>query len=504
MKKYLVSICIILFLISSCDTEEELLQERLDQAQANDPPKPTIGNADFSSYVSIGNSLTAGFMDGALYSAGQQNSFPSLLARQVNAATNIAFNQPNINSENGFNSSFSNIGEGIIKGKLKINISNPSDPQIEATDGELPNAYEGETSALNNFAVPGILLGQLLTPLTGTPGSALENPFYTRFASSPGSSTILADALSADPSFITLWIGANDVLGFALTGAENESIFTPSSTFEAQYSALISQLSASNAPIIMGNIPDVLSIPYFTLVPYLAIPFDPNDPVDQATVSALNDDSQGFGQYNTQLDNLVLGGFITAEEAESRKVVYEFGVNPILVNDSTLTDLRPFFTGTALEIYSFARPATSTDKFTLPASSLLGTEFAPQLNYGVSYPLGEEYVINATEANEITNRITDFNTTISIAASSNTAFYLWDAAELFNAISINGGIEVNGVMLTNSFGIDGIFSADGIHPNRRGNAIIANEFIDIVNENFDATLNPYPVLDEPSNLFVTQ
>ena len=38
------------------------------------------GMADFSTYVSLGNSLTAGFADGALFQASQMNSFPMILS----------------------------------------------------------------------------------------------------------------------------------------------------------------------------------------------------------------------------------------------------------------------------------------------------------------------------------------------------------------------------------------------------------------------------------------
>lgn len=42
--------------------------------------KITSGNADFSNYVSIGNSLTSGYRDGALYIDGQAESYPSIIA----------------------------------------------------------------------------------------------------------------------------------------------------------------------------------------------------------------------------------------------------------------------------------------------------------------------------------------------------------------------------------------------------------------------------------------
>ena len=43
---------------------------------------PGKGSADFTKYVAVGNSLTAGFADGGLYRDGQLNSYPSILAGQ--------------------------------------------------------------------------------------------------------------------------------------------------------------------------------------------------------------------------------------------------------------------------------------------------------------------------------------------------------------------------------------------------------------------------------------
>ena len=45
--------------------------------------EPTFGSVDMTKIVSVGNSLTAGFMDNALYAAGQTNSFPAILAKQA-------------------------------------------------------------------------------------------------------------------------------------------------------------------------------------------------------------------------------------------------------------------------------------------------------------------------------------------------------------------------------------------------------------------------------------
>ena len=41
----------------------------------------STGKADFSKFVSVGNSLTSGFRDGALYLDGQNESFPSMITK---------------------------------------------------------------------------------------------------------------------------------------------------------------------------------------------------------------------------------------------------------------------------------------------------------------------------------------------------------------------------------------------------------------------------------------
>lgn len=65
---------------------------------SNPPPlnsgTASAGNADFTKFVSIGDSLTAGYADGALYLLGQQNSFPGMLAQQFAEVGGGTFEQP--------------------------------------------------------------------------------------------------------------------------------------------------------------------------------------------------------------------------------------------------------------------------------------------------------------------------------------------------------------------------------------------------------------------------
>ncbi|MDX5480335.1 MAG: hypothetical protein LPK07_01500, partial [Hymenobacteraceae bacterium] len=86
MKKYFYkSSMLALFagvLLTSCDPEI-------------DAPASSAGQADFSTYVALGNSLTAGFQDAALYREGQLNSYPAILADQFEAVGGSeVFRQP--------------------------------------------------------------------------------------------------------------------------------------------------------------------------------------------------------------------------------------------------------------------------------------------------------------------------------------------------------------------------------------------------------------------------
>ena len=58
--------------------------------------KLTQGEADFTNYLAIGNSLTAGYADGSLTSSGQLNSYPQRLFEQFQLVTNVkgTFVQP--------------------------------------------------------------------------------------------------------------------------------------------------------------------------------------------------------------------------------------------------------------------------------------------------------------------------------------------------------------------------------------------------------------------------
>lgn len=59
------------------------------------------GTADFSKYVAIGASFTAGFSDGSVFQAAQANSFPSIMAQMMSGAGGGTFTQPMVSDNIG-------------------------------------------------------------------------------------------------------------------------------------------------------------------------------------------------------------------------------------------------------------------------------------------------------------------------------------------------------------------------------------------------------------------
>jgi len=535
MISYLKTLFALLFIAAflfSCEGSYDSLVE--DQLEENPTPEPIsgdAGSADFSNYVAIGNSLTAGYMDGALYNMGQEYSLAALLHQQMQyAGAPGNFNQPDINSELGFNTSVEQPQGGPILGRYKLDTSIPGPSPTVGGDEITP--YEGDTGELNNFGVPGILVGQLLTPATGGPQSdPAFNPFYARFASNPGSSTILGDAVATQPSFFTLWIGNNDVLGYAVSGASNPNILTSEQNFENYFTTTISQLmNNTTASGVVATIPPVSTVPFFQAVSYDAVELS----AEEAT--QLN---QGLSSVNSALQ-AVADNFPnrSQEDMDARKVNYQEGSNPILVNDPELPDLENEFdqleqsgaiTAQQRQMlipYEQSRPLTANELVTLSAGAVLGTELNPQsqtpTTIGVVIPLGydsqesafgDAYYLTVPEQQQIQNRTTAFNTIIATAVAQNSdRLALFDInagfpgnpntnlgafADLFG---VDGelGIRVQGTLLQPDFSPNGVFSTDGIHPNPRGNAILANEFIRVIENAFGASIPEVDVLDLPS------
>ena len=456
------------------------------------------GDADFSNYVALGNSLTAGYADGALFMSGQKDSYPNIMAQQFSFVGGGDFTQPLTSDDLG---GLLLGGQQILGNRLVLSADENGNPFPAPLDGmPTTDVVSSETGPFNNMGVPGAKSYHLVTPGYGSVAGVANgtaNPWYARFATSE-SSTVLADAASLNPSFFSLWIGNNDILGYATSGGsgvDQTGNLDPSSyggnditdpnVFAAAYSAQVDALVAGGAKGVLLNIPDVTSIPYFTTVPAQSIP------LDAATAGAVN---AQFALYNGALGQLVAAGFISAEEAALRQVNFNEGINYPIMTDVDLTDVTAILIGGGIDPQTAAllgqlRQVKSDDLVVLTASSALGSVPDPSNPLGivgVSIPLTNQFVLTSTEQDRVATAGAAYNAIIEGLAAANELGY-GDMKSALADVAANGA-AYNGGLLTSTYVTGGAFSLDGVHPTPRGYAFTANTIIDVINTTYNASI----------------
>lgn len=431
------------------------------------------GSADFTKYVAIGNSLTSGYADGALYKSGQENSYPNILAKQFTTVGGGVFIQPIINTEDGIGLNPTPAGlyltpKLILKilpdmdcGGIPIPGSYSLKPDLlthtpdQATYGAILAARPVNPGPYNNMGVPGAQLQHLF--FKGY-GSALGNPYFARFASSPTAS-ILEDAMAQQPTFFSLWIGNNDVLSSALAGTS--ALVTPADTFAKYYPMAVGALLASGKSPkgIVATIPDVTSIPYFTTisqkVPYNGVFLDSTEAAGLNTL---------YGLYGHP------------------EIVWHAGANPFVIarEDGHWVQMG------ASDLFLLTLP---TDSLKCRGMGIADTTVHP---IPKPYPIPGKYVLDANEQNVIQQAVTAYNITITQTASA-SGLAIVDMNKMLKSFA--SGMIFDGIKFNTSFIQGGLFSTDGIHLNPRGNALVANYFIQAINSKYGSTIPQVSVTD---------
>ena len=234
-------------------------------------PAPSAGSADFSRYIAVGNSLTAGYANGGLYQEGQSMSFPNIIAQQINAVQEINFVQPDIPGN----------GSGYFYLKSLDLSTDPPDVEFDSYDAD-PNWLQQLTGPFNNLGVPGIRVKDIT--FKGYGASPQVNPyFYRMLGGKDPNMSYLEMVQESNPTFFTCWLGNNDVLGYATSGGAKGiggepgtgiDGLTPIDQFQALYDMLIQALTANGAKGIVVTIPDVTLAPFFTTIPWNALVLD--------------------------------------------------------------------------------------------------------------------------------------------------------------------------------------------------------------------------------------
>ena len=475
---------------------EDAVLETQDGAEEMTYSELNTSAVDFSNYIAVGASFTAGYTDGALFAAGQENSFPNILAEKMNA-NDGTFAQPLVDD---------NIG-GLVLGTMVIAeprlYFNGAGPERLA-DIPTTQATTPADGPHHNLGVPGAKSTHLLFDGLGNAANlATEtaNPYFVRIASAPDA-TILGDAVASAPTFFTLSeIGGNDVLGYATTGGDGTNPITPPEGvpgvgFNQTFEYIVEMLTSGGAKGVVANVPYVSSLPHFTAVPYNPVP------LEAANAAAVN---QGFAAYNEGIQQALAAlkdaGLFTEEEAVRRTINFAEGQNAVVIVDEDLTDLGAINPAFA-ELPKY-RQVTSQDLLLLPSSSFIGSlvDDNAQLINGVTVPLEDKWVLTPEEQEALKTATDAYNIKITEVATAK-GLALVDLNGILQEAATTG-VEFDNFTLTTDLVFGGLVSLDGIHLTARGYAFMANKFLEAIdnayNTNFVESNTLAKAVNYPTN-----
>ncbi|MGN7203053.1 SGNH/GDSL hydrolase family protein [Pedobacter sp. SAFR-022] len=358
---------------------------------------PSNGEVDFSRYIAVGNSLTAGYADGGLYLEGQQNSFPEILAKQFKAVGGGDFNSPFFSEAQANGSGYLQFnGFGPTGSPIMGNVTNNT-AWTSAARTSLAK-YDG---TFNNYGVP-----EMKVALLESNGYASNNVYFARILGSAGGNSKYMDFVEAamkdqKATFFSFWEGQNDILGFAYTGGSQP--LTPVTQFETLYNRTVNRLIGDEGRKgVVGTIGDVLGVPYFNVVTLKAL---------QGAVAAVMPNATFYVRT---------------------------GANTTVMADST---------------FKFTLPLSS--------SGLIGVPDAQRRPYGLhpGNPITSNWVLDPEEQAQIKARTNEYNAIIKEIAALNKLAIV-DIDDLMNQFAtpkmVNGAAISTAYITGNIFSLDGI------------------------------------------------
>ena len=512
--KYIWLLIILLGFTACNDIEDVLIDNNVDTS-TEVLPELTAGSADFSSYVAVGASFTAGYTDGAVFIAAQENSFPNILAKEFAKVGGGSFTQPLMND---------NIGGLVFGGtpnpnflpRLYFNGEGPVRlPSTPTTDG-----FNVLSGPFNNVGVPGAKSFHVTFS-----GYGSLNPYFGRMASS-ASATMLGDAVSQNPTFFTLSeLGGNDVLTFATSGGSgvdqtgnlNPSTYgnndiTDPNVFANVFSGIVSTLTNTGAKGVVTNVPYITDLPYFTTIPNNALV------LDATTAGQLT----GFFQAASGifLQGLVLNG-VPLEQAQALAAQYAItfneGPNRFLIDvPATQTNPLGFRQMTAEELLMLPinRNALAQGYGSvvitpevLQVLGLLQQGGTPTLEQAglilaAVNGIDDQDALDIDELTSIKTATDAYNNTIAAVANANENIALVDLNSILTQLA-STGTNFDDYTLDANLVTGGAVSLDGIHLTARGYAFMANKFLEAIDtkfgSNFIASGNVAKAGNHPTN-----
>jgi hypothetical protein len=369
----------------------------------------------------------------------QQFSYPATLARQFGITD---FQQPTVSDPgiptcNGLKTIVPSVTFGPISTKTGV-----------PTNLTLARSYD-------NLSVPGYKIADVSDKLTDSGGVA---DLILR-----GKGTALNQALSLNPSFITLGIIGNDILtvgsaGFLLDGVTA----TPLAAFTAKYNSVAASLKASGRNGVFLSTPDLRLIPLAT------------------TVKPVVTDATGTPV-------LVGGNTIPLLGPGNATFPCPSGVTACPLPPGTLVTLgasapQAALGGKSLLALGFGIPCAVAPTLPQCGKPLPDGSFNPS-----TMTVSPGVLFYPDEVAAIDQRVRDMNAVIKSAADAN-GFKYFDFYALSQDL-IAHGRTYGGIHISNAFVTGGMFAyGDAVHMSNIGYTILADEIIQFINATYGTSI----------------
>jgi lysophospholipase L1-like esterase len=221
-------------LLAGCATDESL----------GTRPDPAGGSL-FRTYVAIGTSIGAGLQSGGINDSTQKQAYPYLLATAMGLTPGVDWAYPSFTVP-GCPAPYTNILTGARVGGASATACALRSPASVAP-------------LMQNVSIPGIRARQVFD-ITDTT-YVLPDPFkLAQFIT--GSISPLEMMGRNGPTFVTLEIGANDVLWAGFTGSTTQ--LTPLADFQASFTTIADSIDSFGAGVAVANVPNINNIPHFS------------------------------------------------------------------------------------------------------------------------------------------------------------------------------------------------------------------------------------------------
>lgn len=223
------------------------------------------GSEAFARYVSIGTSVSMGYMSEGVYFASQQKAWPALLAHQAFANK---FTEPLLQGPGCYSPLISPLSLGFKR------LSGASYPGINAQD-QICALLGATTLPTNNVAVDGATTYHALRI---TPESTVTTPLNVdsdqrkrlyKAILAPGKSQVTS-MMAQSPTLVSVELGANEALRTVTSGVvvpaaayrqpDGTFTFYPSTLWQPQYDAIVDSIAKTGTKALLVSVPLIPNI----------------------------------------------------------------------------------------------------------------------------------------------------------------------------------------------------------------------------------------------------